>query len=258
MVFSFIWARKPLRVAKNILYLPLAGGGLALPNFLVYYWAAVLGTVRWWFSQPRQNPAVNLEAAIMGSYAALSNLPYRGVRANPAVTGPMKTTIQVWRSSRAALLQQSWVSPYTPLWANPMLPHLSTISDPASLARRGITTLKQVMPRGVLAPFRELQQAHNLPNTFLFRYWQLQHALRAQFPSQVLLEPNSIEHLLISGMLEKHLSSLYLYLTVAHDVKYDRTRTKWQADIPSLGEEEWEECLTTFIPSMWLRIDSYN
>lgn len=79
---------------------------------------------------------------------------------------------------------------------------------------------------------------------------QLQHALKAQFPDQVTLEPDSIERLLISGMLEKPLSSLYLYLTVAHDVKTDRTRVKWQTNIPSLGEEEWEECLTTFIPSM--------
>lgn len=33
---SFIWARKPPRVAKRTLYLPLSGGGLALLNFLLY------------------------------------------------------------------------------------------------------------------------------------------------------------------------------------------------------------------------------
>lgn len=51
-------------------------------------------------------------------------------------------------------------------------------------------------------------------------------------------------------MLDKPLSSLYLYLTVAHEVKNNRSMAKWQEDIPSLGEEEWEECLTTFVPSM--------
>lgn len=148
VVISFIWAGKPPRVAKTILYLPLSGGGLPLPNFLMYYWAAVLVTVRWWFSQPRQNPAVTLEAALLGSYAALSNLPYRGPRADPAVTSPMKTTIQVGKSSRASLLKQAHISPHTPLWANPMLPHLFTIPYPATWAKRGITTLRQVMPRG--------------------------------------------------------------------------------------------------------------
>lgn len=69
---TFIWAGRPPRVAKKILYLPLSGGCLALQNFFLYYWAAVLVTVRWWFSQPRQNSAV-----ILGSYAALTNLVYR-------------------------------------------------------------------------------------------------------------------------------------------------------------------------------------
>lgn len=238
VVISFIWAGKPPRVAKNTLYLPLSGGGLALPNFLMYYWAAVMVTVRWWFSQPRQNPAVTLEAALLGSYAALSNLPYRGPRADPAVTGPMKTTIQVWKSSRASLIPQSQVSPHTPLWANPMLPHLFTVPDPAIWAKRGITTIKHVMPRGVILSFRELQATYHIPRSFLFRYWQLQHALKAQFPAQISLEPDPIECLLTSGMLDKH------------EVKNNKSLTKLQGDIPALGEEEWEECLTTFIPYM--------
>lgn len=113
------------------LYLSLSKGGLALPNFLIYYWAAVLVTVRWWFSQPRQNPAVTLEAAILGSYAALSNLVFSGCRAHPGVTEPMRTTIRVWQSSRAVGSGPSAISPHTPLWGNPLLPHLNTIPDPA-------------------------------------------------------------------------------------------------------------------------------
>lgn len=54
----------------------MSGGGLSLPNFQLYYQEAVLVTVRWWFYQPRKNPAVTLEAAILGSYAALSNLVF--------------------------------------------------------------------------------------------------------------------------------------------------------------------------------------
>lgn len=80
-----VWAGKPPSVAKHILYLPLSRGGLALPNFLVYYWAAVLVTLRWWFSQPRQNPAVTLEAALLGSYAALSLCDRPHEKHNPGV-----------------------------------------------------------------------------------------------------------------------------------------------------------------------------
>lgn len=115
---------------------------------------------------------------LAGSYAALSNLVYRGSGAHPSVTGPMKTTIQVWRCSRAAGLKPSCISPHTPLWGNPLLPHLYKIPNPAVWATRGIITLRQVMPRGAIA-FQELGRTHRLPGCFQFRYWQLRHALRA-------------------------------------------------------------------------------
>lgn len=62
IVTSFIWGGKVPRIAKNKLQLPLSSGGLALPCFQKYYWAAVLVTVHWWFVQSRSNPAVNLES----------------------------------------------------------------------------------------------------------------------------------------------------------------------------------------------------
>lgn len=43
---------------------------------------------------------------------------------------------------------------------------------------------------------------------------------------------------------------MYLYLTVACDVKPTRTFDKWREDIPALGEEEWEECVSTYIPAV--------
>lgn len=73
-ITSFIWAGATPRVAKHTLQLSLTEGGLSLPNFKKYYWAAILVTVRWWFAQDNTNPAVNLEAAILGSYSELSNL----------------------------------------------------------------------------------------------------------------------------------------------------------------------------------------
>ena len=115
MALSFVWAGRPPRVAKKVLYLPMSGGGLALPNFRIYYWAAVLVTVRWWFSQPKQNPAVTLEAAILGSYAALSNLPFRGLRASPSMTSLMRTTVKVWQEARAIYRQPNRISPHAPL-----------------------------------------------------------------------------------------------------------------------------------------------
>lgn len=128
---TFIWAGSAPRVAKATLQLPLSLGGLALPCFKQYYRAAVMVTVRWWFTQSHTNPSVNLEAAIRGSYSALSNLVFRGLRAHPEMTTPMRTTAQVWEQMSAKLNKANTISPYTPLWGNPRLRHLQSIPDPA-------------------------------------------------------------------------------------------------------------------------------
>lgn len=77
------------------------GGSISLkwhfsPKFCMY-----LET--WWFTQSRHNPSAILEAAILGSYSALSNLVFRGLKAHVAMTTPMCTTTRVWEKITAKL-----------------------------------------------------------------------------------------------------------------------------------------------------------
>lgn len=111
---SFIWKGLSPRLARSTLQLPVHCGGLALPNFMVYYWAAVLVTVRWWFEQSRSNAATCLEAAILGSLTELSNLVYRGPSAYPSLPGPTKTTLKVWSMARKRFLGPRQQSPFSP------------------------------------------------------------------------------------------------------------------------------------------------
>lgn len=100
IISSFVWNRKPPRLAISNLQLPITQGGLSLLDFWVYFWAAVLVMGRWWFSQPHDNPAVTLEAAIMGSYSSLSNMVFRGTRSHPGIMELMRKTITVWHRAR--------------------------------------------------------------------------------------------------------------------------------------------------------------
>lgn len=74
---SFIWNRASPRMAKSMLSLPSWLGGLALPNFLVYFWAVVLVSAYQWFQSSRANAATSLEVAFLGSLLDLRNLIYR-------------------------------------------------------------------------------------------------------------------------------------------------------------------------------------
>uniref|UniRef100_A0A803JLI9 Reverse transcriptase domain-containing protein n=1 Tax=Xenopus tropicalis TaxID=8364 RepID=A0A803JLI9_XENTR len=73
IIREFLWAGDHPRLNIKILQAPSSGGGLALPNLNFYFIAA-----HWWMVPNINNPAVVLEAAIVGSYEALSKLPYRG------------------------------------------------------------------------------------------------------------------------------------------------------------------------------------
>lgn len=95
IITSFIWACLVPRAARAKLQLPLSEGGPALACFKKYYWAAVMVTVRWWFALDRNNPVVNLEAAILGSYSKLSNVVCRGPEYSPQVTVPMKPKFSI-------------------------------------------------------------------------------------------------------------------------------------------------------------------
>lgn len=110
--------------------------------------------------------------------------------------------------------------------------------------------MKHIVLDDKLVTFQELKQLYLIPISFKFRYWQLRHAFGAQFTEPLTLESDSIERLLISNVMGKLLSYLYLYLTVAYGTKLTRSWDKWRADTPSLGEEEWKECLSTYIASM--------
>lgn len=76
----------------------------------------------------------------------------------------------------------------------------------------------------------------------IFRYYQLRHAARAQFPLSISLKADPIEVILAQETLKKTLSTLYLALLGVDSPKMNALWEKCQTDIPSLDREAWEEC----------------
>lgn len=239
---SFLWRGASPRLARQTLQLPVCRGGLALPNFLLYYWAAMLVTVRWWFQQSRANAAVCLEAAMVGSLTELSNLVYRGSSACPLLPAPTVVTLRVWAMARRRFLHPNQRSPFCPLWGNPSLHHLRTVPDPQLWARYGIKLLKDVLQQGSILPFKTLMDRFSLPVWMQFRYYQLSHAIKAQFPLIPNLTMDPVEELLAQEFLDKIMSTLYFTLIHKESPKMEALWNKWKTDFPELDREAWEEC----------------
>lgn len=204
---SFVWQGAIPSVVKTTLQMSITLGGLTLPCFIKYYWAAVLVTVKWWLSEELANRASTLEVALLGSYSELRNLVQQGPWSNPNMTAFMRTTLRVWETVQMKVEKPNSWSPHTLLWSNPQLPHFHSIPDPVLWARYGIMFLSDI----VSLTFDDLKKRRNLPNRMLFRYFQLQHDFRDQFSHPLLLEISDVESLLRSADGDKHLSALYSF-----------------------------------------------
>lgn len=83
-----------------------------------------------------------------------------------------------------------------------------------------------------------------------FRYYQLKHAVQAQFPGPLTLQTDAVERLLIAKVMDKPLSSLYFYLSIAHMTSLTKVFNKWKTDIPELTDDSWEDIVFDYTTKM--------
>lgn len=74
-----------------------------------------------------------------------------------------------------------------------------------------------------------------------FRYLQLRHAFRSQFPLSLVLEITGVKRLLSAVDETKPLSTLYSALVGLDTSKVSQLFSVWQADVPTLTDDDWEE-----------------
>lgn len=104
------------------------------------------------------------------------------------------------------------------------------------------------MSGGHLLLLEELRRQFKLPLWMYFRYMQLRHAIRTQFPDGIVLTVHSVESLFSAAEISHTLSSIYLRLTCKDASNTLRLFGVWQGDIPALTEEDWTEGLQQCIP----------
>lgn len=121
----------------------------------------------------------------------------------------------------------------------------------------GLRTSCHIFKEGRLLSFTELKRKYQLPPWMFFRFVQLRHAARAQFPDGIDLATHSVESLLTATDIDRTLSSIYLRLTCKDTSKMLPLFAKWQLDIPELTEEDWSEGLQQCIPLMILERDRF-
>uniref|UniRef100_A0A8C7R9H5 Reverse transcriptase domain-containing protein n=1 Tax=Oncorhynchus mykiss TaxID=8022 RepID=A0A8C7R9H5_ONCMY len=246
----FIWDGKVPRIGRKHLQKPRSLGGLALPNFQTYYWAANFRAVLYWLQTDPTGPRplwVQMESesckpAALSSVLC-SSLPVSlGKRcANPIV----KQSLKIWNQFRLAFSLRGF-SLSGPINQNILFP--PSLNDGAfgiwhSL---GLSSLAQLFFDGTFASFSQLQEKFNLPQSHFFRYLQTRNFVRANTPGF----PNRPANTAIESILELNklprgaISDVYAIIHDLQNPSLVPLKTRWEKDLgEELGEDAWESVL---------------
>lgn len=181
LISLYIWRNKWPRLGKAYLQQPKCSGGMALPNFCFYYWAAnIRALILWKHFHLHPNPpawiSIEVSSSKHTSLPALlgAPLPLLSVSSsNMIVCHSLKAWVQFRRNfglQRPSLL--------CPIALNHLFTpslHDSTFSD---WHRRGITSFSDLFSGYCFASFEGLSDAYNLPATHFFRYLQARHYIK--------------------------------------------------------------------------------
>ena len=246
LITSFIWDNKTPRISKKILQSRKVEGGLALPNFINYYWGANTHKINYWLHAPDTDwCSLELQSCHLTSLPALvySSLPLSPARysLNPIVLSTMKIWIQFRRHFK-------FLSPSThaPIRMN----HLFTPSTIDSAFNRwyevGLRCFKDLYKNNVFQSFPSLCAEYNLPTNNFFRFLQIRNFVKQVYGSFPNL-PNSQKWeklLLLSPTDSGFISDSYTLISSLTVSNTQRVRNKWERELNiELTDDLWANSL---------------
>ncbi len=182
-VLEFIWNKRVPQLHKTVLQKPKRDGGMALPNFLYYYWAANNQPVLHWMRADNDSPAWCLMESSFCTPASLSALITSSPVSVKLKTGNnilVKSTLRIWSQF------YKHVGAQTPplcilLCKNPVF--LPSMQDNAFELwfQIGVCTVRNLFVDGVFASFQQLAEKFHLPISHLFRHLQVRDFYRKMY-----------------------------------------------------------------------------
>ncbi|PIO38014.1 hypothetical protein AB205_0096360, partial [Aquarana catesbeiana] len=201
-----------------------------------------------WLSPVSANACTTTEGAIATSMETLHNMIYRGKVPDRPGTSMLATSLSIFRYIVTKTSRHSWsTSPNNPLWFNPTLQELYSLPDTKRWYSKGVKYLCHLYNAQGFKTFHQMSLDFDLPRSYLFHYYQLRHAIRAQFGS--LKDPTNLpplERLLRQPDPNKLVSIYYAALTTDFNPRFSRAQEKWASMDISLTEEDWTEFSDTY------------
>lgn len=241
---SFVWGSSRHKLSWQTLKNPTDLGGAALPDFNLYYLAAQLSH---FFHLDKHDKKRCLSLLCVPHGRRVSHpfqTLFKGTNKIDNRKGILYHYCRVWEVVKHKLKMPSTHS-HAPLWDNSDLGELLKVPNPELWLHYGVGFLSDVYSDNMLKSFQQLKTDFDLPNTMLFCYLQLRHALSAQFggiPPDV--EQIDVPYIMLGSDHCKLISGFYnsLLRPTAVSIAY-KLKDIWSGDVGELEDDEWEDAL---------------
>lgn len=247
-VSKFLWASKPVRIQKKILQLPKRAGGLALPNFLHYYWAGNIHKLLYWTDESITNQPAWVQMEISSSQASLrawlcSSLSVStiDVSINPVV----KQSLKIWLQFRRHFGLRD-CSIHAPVIHNHNFK--PSIMDSAFHLwfERGLTSINSLYDNGTFMSFTDLSTKFKLPSSHLFCFFQIKHFVQKNYPDFPNLPVKTLLDtlLMINPNQRGNISYIFRAMDSITAIFPQNTKNLWEQDLGlPHGEDQWAKIL---------------
>lgn len=152
---------------------------------------------------------------------------------------------KIWNKARHLQAIKGFIK-YNPIWNNGYYPELQFLTCGARWRKHGVTHLNHIFEVGKLSSFSDMQERFRLPRTMYFYYMQLQHAVRAQTSETPWMSsPTPIFHYMEEvSCFKGYISCCYSMLLSVFLAGFPLGAvSKWENDVGTFEEEQWEEVL---------------
>ena len=249
-IMPFIWGYKAHRISKKHITKPKDVGGLSLPNFRHYYWAANARALMYW-TDAYPDETTDLTPSWLAIEKNVSNtslpallfstpMPLASISNNNFL---VKQSVKIWYQIRKTFKLPE-ISAYTPIRYNHAFPP-SLIKNNFSLwYNRGIFSLSDLYIDKIFASFAQLQEIHILPTSHFFRYLQVRDYTRRHIPDFESTPPPS--HSLYATMNQHPsnrslVSQLVNFFTSYETPPTQHLKEAWERDLAiTIDNESWE------------------
>uniref|UniRef100_A0A671WYB0 Reverse transcriptase domain-containing protein n=1 Tax=Sparus aurata TaxID=8175 RepID=A0A671WYB0_SPAAU len=243
IICNFLWNGKTPRVRQKLLQNCKFYGGLSLPNFQFYYWAANITKIIFWFKstdilwyhlEAQSCPPASLSALLTGPVAANPS----GLTCNPVVNA----TLRIWFQFRK---QFKFTAPtvLAPLLKNLVFKPTFTDTTFSLWQDKGLKCFKDFYQEGVFCSFAELVTKFSLPPSHLFRYFQVRNCAKSLFSNFPNLPPKQpwadlLQFNISQGSL---ISRIYSSIQLYDDRLITNTKETWERELGLIFDEHWWE-----------------